>query len=636
MSTRLERLFTRTAGSRRRRFGILLAGVIVVPLVVAGFFAGALTNADKRVDAIPAIVVNNDVMVTSTAADGTKQPILAGRQLVTELTGGANAGFDWTISNSKDAKAALSSGNAYAVLTIPKDFSASIQSLQGAKPTRANISIRTDDSHDYLVGSVAQSVGSAMSGAFGKQITTQYLTALYENLAGMGGSLTQAADGAGTLSTGATGVASGLDKLATGAASTATGASSAAAGAQSLAGGVDSYTGGVDQLAAGLGQLRDGSAGLSSLSSGVATYTGGVSTLSSNLTALNAGVQSNPLIDDATKEQLQKLSTGLAQTAAGGRTLSSQTSSALSGVREGIASSADAAGQIAGGSTGLRSGADGVASGLGQLATGVSELSTGVASTASGAHQLANGASTLADGLAGGAKQASALSDTSAKDTATVIADPVGISVSRANPIDGVGKVIGMVFLPIGLWVGAMAIFLLLRPVTAFTLASTASTGRIVGRGFARAAGLALAQAIVLVALVHTVLGVSWGMLPATLAFAMLLALVFTGIHHLLNVLFGRVGVVVSIVLLALQLPAIGGLFPVEIVSEPFQAISPLLPMTYAVQGMQGIVSGAGGATVASASVALMLFGLLSLALSYVLVARKRGARSFAFAPARS
>lgn len=630
MSTRLERLFTRTAGSRRRRFGILLAGVIVVPLVVAGFFAGALTNADKRVDAIPAIVVNNDVMVTSTAADGTKQPILAGRQLVTELTGGTSAGFDWTISNSTDAKAALSSGSAYAVLTIPKDFSASIQSLQGTRPTQANISIRTDDSHDYLVGSVAQSVGSAMSGAFGKQITTQYLTAFYENLAGMGGSLTQAADGAGKLSTGATGVASGLDKLAQGAASTATGAGSAASGARSLAGGVNSYTGGVDQLAVGLGQLRDGSAGLSSLSSGVSAYTGGVGTLSANLTAL---MSADPTL--AANPGLQQIAAGLKTTAASGTTLSSKTSSALTGVRNGIASSADGAAQIAGGSAGLRSGADGVASGLGQLATGIDALSTGAASAASGAHQVAGGASTLADGLAGGAKQASALSDTSAKATAKVIADPVGITVSRANPIDGVGKVIGMVFLPIGLWVGAMAIFLLLRPVTAFTLASTASTARIVARGFARAAGIALAQAIVLVALVHTVLGVSWGMLPATLAFALLLALVFTGIHHLMNVLFGRVGVVVSVVLLALQLPAIGGLFPVEIVSAPFQAISPLLPMTYAVQGMQGIVSGAGGATVAGASVALMVFGLLSLVLSYVLVARKRGARSFAFAPAR-
>lgn len=630
MSTRLERLFSRTASSRRRRFGILLAGVIVVPLVVAGFFAGALNNADKRVDTIPAIVVNNDAMVTTTGADGKQQVILAGRLLVTQLTGAKSSGFSWTISNSANAKTALANGSAYAVLTIPKDFSGSIESLQSTSPRQASLSIRTDDAHDYLAGSVAQSVGAAMTGAFGKQITTRYLTAFYESLAGMGTSLSSAADGATKLSSGASGVASGLDSLASGAASAASGASSAASGASTFAAGVGSYTGGVDRLAGGLGQLDSGGAGLSSLSSGVAGYTGAVSEQSGKLAAL---IAADPTL--SANVELQGIAQTLAGVARGGSTLSAQTSGAVSGIQGGIASSASAASQIASGSAGLRSGANGLASGVDSIASGVSGLSTGAASAASGAHQLADGASSLASGLSGGAKQASALDGTNPKATATVIADPVGVTVSRANPINGVGTVIGMVFVPIGLWIGAIAIFLLLRPVTALTLASTASTGRIVLRGLGRAAGVAVAQAIALVALLHTVLGVSWAMLPATLSFAILLALVFASIHHLLSVLLGRVGVVVSIILLALQLPTVGGLFPVQLLSAPFQAISPLLPLTYAVQGMQGIVSGAGGATVASAAVALILFGLAGLGLSTLLVARQRGARAFAFAPTR-
>jgi putative membrane protein len=622
MSTRLERLFSRSAGQRRRRTGLLLAGVIAVPLLVAGFFAGALSNADKRIDAIPAMVVNHDTMVTTTAADGTKQQILAGRQLVTQLTGPNAAGFAWTISSTKDAQAALAAGKVYAVLTIPSDFSKSIQSISGISPTQADLNIRTDDAHGYLAGSAAQAVGTAMSSAFGKEITSRYLTAFYQNLAGMGGSLSTAAAGASKISTGIDGLATGLGSLSSGAASASTGATQ-------LASGVSQYTGGVDQLSAGLGKLNAGASGLSQLSSGIGTYTSGVSSLSAALAQASAGLQStDPAVVSASEAAIAGISAQLATAASGGTTLASQAGTAISGIQSGIAQSAGAATQISASSSSLRSGASG-------LAGGVSQLSSGTASAASGATALTSGASQLATGLAGGADQASALKGGNATTMAKVIADPVGVTVSKNNPINTVGGVIGMLFVPIGLWIGAVAIFLLLKRVSALALASTASSGRIVLRGMARAVALALAQSVVLVALLHTALGVTWALVPSTLAFSMLLAIVFAAVHYLLTVAFGRVGIMVSLLLLALQLTAVGGLFPVEIVASPFQFISPLLPLTYAVQGMQGIVSGVGGADVAGAAIALILFGAVSLLLSFLLVARKRGAKAFGFALAR-
>lgn len=635
MNAGLDRLFSRGGSGRTRLAALaaLLAAVIVVPLIVAGIFAGAFGNADKRVDAIPAIVVNNDTMVTATAPDGSKQVILAGRQLVTQLTGPSGTGFDWTISNSAKARAALADGSANAVLTIPADFSRSIRSLQGASPTQADLSIRTDDAHDYLAGSVAQSVGGAMTEAFGTEITTRYLTAFYTKLAGMGGSLSAAANGATKVSDGAGSLASALGTLAAGASSAADGSASVASGAASLTSGVDGYSGGVDQLAAGLARLRNGAGGLSALSGGVSGYTDAVGALSARLTQVNEGVQADPLVDDATKQQLQQLSTGLAQVAAGGPALTAQTSSAVAGIQNGIGASADGAQRLAGSSAGLRSGSSRLASGAASLADGVSRLSSGAASAASGAHDLAGGASDLAGGLSAGAEKATALKGGSPKATAKVVADPVAISVTRANAITGIGSIIGIVFVPIGLWVGALAVLLLLRPMSPVLLASTASTGRLVLRGLGRAAVIGAAQAVVLVALLHAVLGVPWTLLPATLGFGVLLALVFAAVHHLLAVLLGRAGAVVSILLLALQLPVLGGLFPTEIAAAPFRLIAPFLPLTYAVQGMQGIVAGASGSVVGGAAAALVLIGVVSAALSFVIVARKRGARSFAFAP---
>ncbi|MEO6828091.1 MAG: YhgE/Pip domain-containing protein [Microbacteriaceae bacterium] len=617
MNNPLEKIF-RTTTTRRRWVGALvLAAVIVVPLAVAGVVSGALSSATTRIDAIPAVVVNNDTMVTTTTADGSSQPVLAGRQLVTELTGKKSAGFAWTISNSADAAKLLSSGQAYAVLTIPKDFSASITSISGADPRQATMSIRTDDAHGYLAGSVAQSVGSAMSGTFGKSITERYLTSLFGGMAGMGSSL-------GSAATGATGLSSGVAQLATGLDGLAGGAASSAAGASTLASGVGDYTSGVEQLSGGLTRLQAGAAGLSDLSGGVAGYTGGVSQLAQSFAQLNAQLRLNPT-NAPLQPSLDQLEQGLTGLAGSGSTLSASTTTAVDGIQNGIAASASGADALASGGPALRSGAAELADGLGQLADGT-------ASSAAGAHTLADGAQTMAAGLTTGAHKATefAAGDTAA--TAKVVANPVGISVQRDNPISSIGAVIGMIFVPAGLWIGAIAILLVLKLAVPVALASTASTTRIVFRAMGRMMLVAVGQAVAIIILLHTALGVSWDKLPQTLAFAVLLAVVFSAFHYLLTAVFGRVGIVISLVLLALQLTASGGLYPIQLLAQPFQAISPFLPLTYAVQGMQGIVSGVGGGSVAGASALLAVGAVICVVLSLWVVARKRGAKAFGFA----
>jgi putative membrane protein len=625
MSSRLEKLFSRTPGQRKWVFGSLLAGLIVVPVAVAGLFAGALATADQRVDTIPAIVVNNDKMVNLAQPDGSEQRVLAGRQLVTELTAPASdgtsaAGFDWSISNSTDAAAALSSGEAYAVLTIPSDFSSSITSLSGSSPHRANLAIRTDDAHSYLAGSAAQAVGSAMSATFGREITAQYLTAFYQQLGTMGGSLSSAADGASQVASGTTGLATGLDSLASGAAS-------ASSGAASLSSGVSEYTDGVQSLSSGLGQLSEGASALAPLRTGLPAYAGGVQQSAQGFHQLNAALQQVLAQDPANAAlagQLNQFQGGLDALSAQSPGIS-QAGSGIGSVVDGLAKSAAGADRLAAGSGDLASGAEG-------LAGGVAELSSGAASSAAGAHQVAGGASDLANGLGSGAKQASALGDQDPAATAKVVSDPVGVTTSRNNAIDSIAPLIGMIFVPIGLWIGALAIFLILRPLGPLALASTASTGRLVLRALARAYGIAVAQAVVIVLLLHTALGVAWSLLPATLSFAVLLALAFVAVHHFLTVAFGRAGIVVSLVLLALQLTSAGGLYPIEIVARPFQLVSPFLPLTWAVNGMQAIVSGVGGTPVATSAAVLAIFALASLLLSLWVVARRRDARSFGFA----
>jgi putative membrane protein len=538
-----------------------IAAVVLVPLAFAGLFVGALSQTTSSVGDIPAAVVNSDQLVYRTAADGTKTPVYAGRQLVTELTGG-KAGFDWTISNKADAEAALKNGTIDAILTVPKNFSASILSLAGSNPVQAKLTIHTDDAHSYLTGAVAGVVGSSLSSAFGHAITANYIAGLSSGV----GSLTTAL-------------------------------SSAAEGATSLSSGVSSYTSGVDQLSSGLGSLNSGASKLSALSSGVTAYTSGVSQLSAALTQANADLQATPG-DPTALATVNALTAQLAQAAAGGDTLSGQTGTAISGIQSGIA----------------------------QSAAGAAQLSAGSAS-------LDNGASQLASGLSSGAAQLPSTDAASAATSAKVASDPVAVTVHRDNPITSIGQVIAIFFVPLGLWVGALAVFLVLRPITRRALMSTAGHGRIVASTLARASLVTVAQAVLLTLLVHLAVGVPWAALPATLGFSVLMALAFTAFHYLLTIGLGRGGLVVSLFLLAVQITSTGGLYPVQLLSTPFQVISPFMPLTYGIQGMQAIIAGGSVGPAVTAALVILVFGLASVLIALLAVRRTRRARALGLTP---
>lgn len=569
---------TADPASRNRRFvrWAALGAVVLVPLAFAGLFVGALSQSDTALDRIPAAIVNEDTLVTMTNADGTESPVFAGRQLVTELTG-ASEGFEWVITNADDAEAALASGEVYAILTVPDNFSRSILSISTDSPEQADVSIRTDDSHSYLTGAVAQVVGQTMVSTFGNEITAQYIGGLTAGIGDVGISLQTAADGASELGDGASSLSSGLG----------------------------SYTGGVSSLSGGLRQLNNGAAGLTELSGGIASYTAGVSSLSAGLSQLNAGLQANPAISAQEKAALQQIVSGLAGASSGGATLSAEAAGAISGIQGGIRSSA----------------------------SGASQLAANGPALVDGATQLASGAQELATGLSDGAAEVPVFDADKAAESADIAADPVTLSVSTDNPVSEVGQAIATFFVPLGLWIGALAVFLVLRPVTRRALASTANNSRLVASALLRAFIVTAAQAALLVALMHISLGVSWASLPATAGFALLMAMAFTAFHYLLTIGLGRAGLVVSLFMLAIQVTSTGGIYPIQLLSSPFQLISPFLPLTYGVGGMQGIIAGGSAATVVTAALALAGFGAVSVILSLLAIRRVRRAGAIGMVP---
>ncbi len=612
----------------RRRTKIALVvlaalGVALTPLAVNAIFTGALSNVDTNLQQVPAAVVNNDQMTTTTAADGTKSTNFAGRGLVTQLTGPGSNGFAWTATNSDDAAAGLADGRYYAVLTIPSDFSASLDTLAGTTPTQGLLDIKTDASHGYLSGLIASTVASSVQSGFGQQVTAQVVNGIYTSFGGVGKSLSDASGGATQLATGADGLASGASQLASGLDQLGSGAASAASGATQLSDGVAAYTNGVTGLAGGLDQLRTGTSGLGGLSTGLNDLSTGLAPAASGLTDLNAAVQQDPTVPAYVKASLAQLAPGVAGASAGATAIAAQ-AAGLGQLESGIADAANGADQLAANGPGLASGASGVASGVSQLATGVQQTVPGAQQLATGATQLGDGARTLASGLQSGADQLQANSGGDTSAAAKVVAQPVKVDVTTVNAVSGVGQIVTTVLLPVALWLGALAVFLWLRPLSRAVLASSATTGRLTLRTFGRAAAVVGVQVLLLVGFLHLVLGVAWSSLPATLGFSLLVAFAFTAFHQLLATAFGRVGAVVSLVLLALQLAATGGLYPVEILSGPFQFINSISPMAYAVTGIQNILTGGAAGPVWTAAVFLAGMLLVSILLAGVALARRR------------
>ena len=209
----------------------------------------------------------------------------------------------------------------------------------------------------------------------------------------------------------------------------------------------------------------------------------------------------------------------------------------------------------------------------------------------------------------------------------------MGLTVSTDNAVSEVGQLVATFFIPLGLWLGALAVFLVLRPVTRRALSSTARNGRLVASAIGKASLITGAQAVLLVALLHGALGVAWNLLPATLGFAVLTALAFTAFHYLLTIGLGRGGLVVSLFLLAVQVTSTGGVYPIELLSTPFQLVSPFLPLTYAVEGIQGILAGANPGSVVAAAAILLAFGVGSTVLALVAIRRTRRAGAIGLVP---
>lgn len=261
-------------------------------------------------------------------------------------------------------------------------------------------------------------------------------------------------------------------------------------------------------------------------------------------------------------------------------------------LQSGLGQLSDGAGRLSSGADQLSAGADELADGTQQLADGAGEAQDGAQQLEDGTGQLADGGQELQDGLQEGQSEVPDYTDNESQHLSTVAADPVGIDAERQNEVPSYGAGLAPYFLSLGLWVGAMAWFLMMPAIDESLVASRRLGWVVVLRSWLPGAMMAAVQAALMIATVHVLIGVPtvnlWGMLGVAVA----TGATFMAVNQAFNVLLGAPGRFLALVMVVLQLSSAGATYPIQTTPDFFQTIHGWLPLTYTVEAFRSLIAG--------------------------------------------
>lgn len=551
---------------------------LITPIVIIGGLLGALSSAESGLERVPVALVNNDELIRETDDDGEETVIFASKPLVTELVTSEDFAVDWLVTNSEQARDLLASGDVYAIVEIPEDFSLAVTTLDSATPEQATFTIITDSSRSYLAGVLADQVGAALAAGVSDEFGSGIMEGLFSAIVDISDGFQETADAADTL-------ASGVEELSD--------------GVGELASGYEEFDDGLGEFAAGTRSLSDG---LDALSAGTAP-------LGDIATGLSAVKASGALRGNPAETSLNALIDGLA--------------TAIPGLRDGIIE--------------LDKGADALADSSVDLEAGSGDIRDGLGDLADGTEQLADGSREFADGLAEGAAELDDNTFTTADgDTASVLTSPVVFSGQDRSGDVSLQETFSSVLAPVGLWLVALLYFLVLPSYSSRVFGSSAKTSTLLSRALRPVGGVVIAWSAIVTVMIHTLGSVSWTQVPVTAPLVALTAVSFATLHFAVWAWNPRWLAPLSLGAFVIQIVSLGNLIPLEILPSFYQAISGLTPMGWSIEALIAAFAGAEGSRLWAPVAALAVVAGVSLVLSALSIDSRRaaGIRSEVMLPA--
>ena len=627
---------------------ISMAVISFIPILYSGFFLGSIWDPYGQTKNLPVAFVNEDK-----GASLNGKSLNVGESVEKKLKDNHDLG--WEFVSKQQADEGVNSGHFYAVVTIPSDFSQKAASITKSEPQQAVINFTTTPAKNYIGSLVSNQAAAKVKSSVSEQITQAYAKGILENLDKLGIGLDTAANGASTLHDGLGRLQSGTQTYVGGVKQLAVNQQSLTGGLAQLSDGSRKLQAGLGQLSNNLpteSQLSQLSDGMKQLQSGINQLNASVSnpspalvaqqnkvktdaqTLAETMLASRSdllaaggtlqtlGAQAAASGSDSTtislpqisniSQALKKTQTIIAQMKAlrdDLQTLTQQLSaqqiqlqagvSALNnGVNQltpnaitafnGYNSVRFANNQLLAGSASLANGLSEAKSGSQKLANGASLLESRSGALIDGTSQLANGADTLANKLADASNRIK-IQPTGAT-TQQQIANPVKSEVTEKGNVPNYGYALSPYVLSLSLFVGAIVLNVI------YPIRKTFSEQESVIRWWLSKASVAGVAAFMQATILMLVMVFFLGLTPEHPAHFIgviyLTSFAYMSIVSLLVIVLDNPGRFLAMVLLVLQLGSSEGTFPIQTANGFFQAINPLVPMTYSIRALRQAISG--------------------------------------------
>ncbi|MGV9768994.1 YhgE/Pip family protein [Microbacterium sp. NPDC003461] len=205
---------------------------------------------------------------------------------------------------------------------------------------------------------------------------------------------------------------------------------------------------------------------------------------------------------------------------------------------------------------------------------------------------------------------------------ATSLGEPVRVDRTAVFPVAGFGAAMAPLYTILALWVGALLMTVTIRvDVNHNTLSGTSeltTTQKYLGRyGIFGLVGLAQSTLLTLGLILFVRIEPAHPLLMILAGW--IISLVFTLIVYTAVVAFGNAGKALCVLLLVIQISGSGGAYPLQLLPDWFQNISPFLPATYAIQALRSAIGGVYAADFWISLLLLALFIVPALLLGLVL-----------------
>lgn len=244
--------------------------------------------------------------------------------------------------------------------------------------------------------------------------------------------------------------------------------------------------------------------------------------------------------------------------------------------------------QLLAGSTSLTNGLSEAKSGSQKLANGASLLESRSGALIDGTSQLASGADTLANKLADASSRIK-IQPTGAT-TQQQIANPVKSEMTEKGNVPNYGYALSPYVLSLSLFVGAIVLNVIYPIRKTFSEQESAIRWWL---SKASVAGMAaFMQATILMLVMVFFLGLNPEHPAHFIGAIYLTSFAYMSIVSLLVIVLDNPGRFLAMVLLVLQLGSSEGTFPIQTANGFFQAINPLVPMTYSIRALRQAISG--------------------------------------------